>query len=250
MRLMVFGVIIGAGLVLMISGCQLPLSEWEAGSHDEEGPGVVFRFSPERKAVALTIDDGPDSETTGEILDVLERHGARATFFVIGEKIEGNEDLLGRMQGEGHEIGNHGNADRPSILLSSEDFEEDLRSMHKVLSEYGEVRWFRPGWGPYDRRMVEQASRLGYRTALGDVFPYDVFVPSTGFHERYILKHVKPGSIVIVHDGGGRGRRTAEMLDLVLPQLRDKGYEVVTLSEMAALCGEEESRTGVNTDDL
>lgn len=221
-----------------MTGCRLPLSEWEAGGDDAAGLDVVFRFSPERKAVALTIDDGPDEETTDAILDVLEKHGARATFFVIGNKVEGNEERLLRMAAEGHEVGNHGTADRPSILLSSGVFEEDLRATHEVLSEYGDVRWFRPGWGPYDKKMVEQASALGYRTALGDVFPYDVFVPSTGFQERYVMKHVEPGSIVIVHDGGGRGRRTAETLEMVLPQLAAAGYEVVTLSEMAAICAE------------
>jgi peptidoglycan/xylan/chitin deacetylase (PgdA/CDA1 family) len=211
----------------VMTGCSTTSTEEDAV------PGVVFHFETERKMVALTIDDGPDAETTGRILDVLGEHGAGATFFMIGNRVAGNESLLARVRDEGHELGNHGKADRPSILLSSGGLEEDMRGTHEILSRYGEVRWFRPGWGPYTGSMVAMAASMGYGTALGGVFPYDVFIPSSGFQEKYILDHVKPGSIILVHDGGGRGKRTAATLEAVLPQLRERGYEIVTLSELA-----------------
>jgi peptidoglycan/xylan/chitin deacetylase (PgdA/CDA1 family) len=205
---------------------------------DEPAPGVVFRFETDRKIIALTIDDGPDGKTTGRILDVLDKHESQATFFIIGDRIEGNELLLERMRDEGHELANHTKANRPTIFLSSSSLEADLERTHEMLAPYGEIRWFRPGFGAYHRSMVETAAARGYRTALGDVFPYDVFVPSSGFHQRYVLSHIKPGSIIIVHDGGGWGKRTAETLDAVLPQLREQGFVIVTLSRLAEAVNE------------
>jgi peptidoglycan/xylan/chitin deacetylase (PgdA/CDA1 family) len=201
-------------------------------------PGVVFHVETDRKMVAMTVDDGPDTKTTGRILDVLREHGAHATFFVIGKRVEGNESLLARMRDEGHELANHTSTDRPSILFSSSSLSADLKRTHELLAPYGDVRWFRPGWGAYHGAMVRAAAELGYRTALGDVFPYDVFIPSTAFQKKYVLDHVKWGSIIILHDGGGRGKRTATTLEGVLPQLQAQGYEVVTLSQLAEAGGE------------
>jgi peptidoglycan-N-acetylglucosamine deacetylase len=76
--------------------------------------------------------------------------------------------------------------------------------------------------------------RHGYRCALGSVYPFDATIPSVAWATRYILWNTQPGAIVVLHDGGSRGRRTVRILAAVLPELRRRGYRVVSLSELAA----------------
>jgi peptidoglycan/xylan/chitin deacetylase (PgdA/CDA1 family) len=196
-------------------------------------PRVSYFVPTSEPIVALTIDDGPDPESTPAILEVLERHGAHATFFVIGDRIAGNEPLLTRIRGGGHELANHSFRERASIFLSDQELARELERTHQALLPYGPVRWFRPGSGFYSDAMVSTAQAQGYRTALADVFPYDAWIPSSGFHAWYVLQTVQPGSIIVLHDSNGRGERTASTLDIVLPELTARGYRVVTLSELA-----------------
>ncbi len=196
-------------------------------------PDVTYFVETERAAVALTIDDGPDPLVTPLILDVLERHGAHATFFVISDRVPGNEALLRRMLDEGHEIANHLTREEPSILLPARRFEQELRSAHETLAEYQESRWFRPGSGVYNDEMLSMVGRYGYSTALGSVYPFDAHIPSAWFAERYVLANAGPGAIIVLHDVGARGRRTAAALDAILPKLTARGLEITTLSDLA-----------------
>jgi peptidoglycan/xylan/chitin deacetylase (PgdA/CDA1 family) len=195
-------------------------------------PQVVFFVATNTPAVALTIDDGPDCQGTPAILDALREHRARATFFVIGEHVEGNEALLSRMRSEGHELANHTFRERMSLLLPSSQLSRELSATHDLLSPFGEIRWFRPGSGLYSSSMIEVANRHGYRLVLGDVYPLDGRLPGSSLHSWYILRHTQPGSIIILHDAKGRGARTAGTLRRVLPALRSRGLQGVTVSEL------------------
>ena len=195
-------------------------------------PGCLYRVATDQPVIALTLDDGPDSITTPLILDELRRHSARATFFLIASRVAGNEELVRRIVAERHEIGNHFMYDRASIGSSPDAFAGDLERAGAILEPYGPVRWARPGSGWYSRRMVAAMTTSQYRCALGSVYPYDPAIPSTGFARQYILRNARPGAIVILHDHGARGRRTAQVLAEVLPELRRRGYRVVSLSEL------------------
>jgi peptidoglycan/xylan/chitin deacetylase (PgdA/CDA1 family) len=205
-------------------------------------PGCRYAF-PDRSAqrtplIALTIDDVPDAATTPAILDTLAANASRATFFVITSQLSATpgtpDPLLLRIRDEGHEIGNHLTTDRPSIRLDSATFARDLAEADAQLRAYGSVRWLRPGSGWYSQRMVRTLQAAGYECALGSVYPLDAGLGWAWLSERYILAHVRPGAIIILHDRGARGRRTAKVLGRVLPALRALGYRVVTLSELAA----------------
>lgn len=196
-------------------------------------PGCLFRVQTDEPVVALTIDDAPDERTTPALLEVLRRHDARATFFLIGEQVAGREQVVRRMTAEGHEIGNHFTRDRAGIGLEPEEFARDLRAAHEALSPHGSLRWARPGSGWYSREMVDAMHRLGYRCALGSVYPYDATIPSVDFASWHILRNVRPGAILVLHDRGNRGWRSARTLGRVLPALRARGYRVVTLSRLA-----------------
>ena len=182
--------------------------------------------------VALTLDDGPDRETTDEILSVLAEHGARATFFLISERVAGNESLVSRIVDAGHELGNHMTKDEPSIDLTPAEFERALREADAALSRFAPLHWMRPGSGWYDETMVSIARSHGYRIALASIYPYDATIPFPVFSTWHILRNVRPGAIIALHDGGERGRRTAAVLRDVLPALKARGYRAVTLSEL------------------
>ena len=198
-------------------------------------PRVLYSAAISERVVALTIDDAPDAESTPEILAVLERHGARATFFVIADQISGNESLLERIVSEGHELGNHMTHDEPSIELDPDDFERELLRAGEMLDRFGGTRWYRPGAGYYNDAMLDVLDRYGYRCALGSIYPVDAQLPWSGLAAWWIDARTSPGAIIILHDRGERGRRTAETLSEALPELSRKGYRVVTLSELAAL---------------
>lgn len=206
-----------------------PIIRWLARRY----PEILFYTDTEEQLVALTIDDAPHPALTPAILDVLAEHGARATFFVLGERVAGNEGILRRIAEEGHELGNHLMADSPSIRLSSEEFERQLLGTHRLLSPFGPVRWFRPGSGWFSQRMIGQLGRYGYRCALGSAYAYDCHIHSAWHASRHILLSTCPGSVIIVHDGCESRWRTVTVLQRVLPALARRGYRVVTLSELA-----------------
>lgn len=198
----------------------------------ERQPEVLFRVATTDSLVALTLDDGPHGDVTPEVLRLLREHDARATFFLTGERIKGREGITRRIVLEGHELGNHAMAMTPSILQSRERFARDLRTADSLLSEHGPVRWFRPATGFSNARIRAEADSLGYGVALGDVYPNDVHRPFPGVLARYVLRHTRPGSVIILHEGATGRNTILPVLEAVLPELNRRGYRVVTLSEL------------------
>jgi peptidoglycan/xylan/chitin deacetylase (PgdA/CDA1 family) len=206
--------------------------QWKVRRLARDHPQVLYSVETRSKSVALTIDDGPDAATTPEILRVLERNGAKATFFIIASRVPGNEALLRRMVAEKHELGNHLWRDEPSLKLSPLEFERQLVASHELLSQFATVQWFRPGSGRYDDRMLATLEKHRYRCALGSVYPFDPQVRWSWFSRRFILSNAQPGSVVILHDWGAKGRRTVKTLSRVLPALAKRGFRIVTLTEL------------------
>jgi peptidoglycan/xylan/chitin deacetylase (PgdA/CDA1 family) len=204
--------------------------EWERS----RTPEVLFYVGTRQPVVALTIDDGPSAATL-EILDVLAANDARATFFVIGEHVRDDPDLTSRMISEGHELGHHMMADEPSIDLPPEIFRERFAEMDALLEELGGSTVFRPASGWYDERMVADAASLGYRTVLGSVYAFDAQVPYPKLSRWYMRQLIRPGSVLILHDGPERGPRTAEVLRTLLPELRARGFRVVPVTDLMRL---------------
>jgi len=186
----------------------------------------------DRPVVALTIDDGPDPVSTARLLEVLEANDATATFFVIGARIPGNEAVVDAIVAAGHELGNHHWQDTPSIELDRQEFESQLLATQARLSAWQAPRWFRPASGWYHDWMLDLLEAHGYRTALGSVYPLDAQIPSVRLAAWWVGLSAGPGSIIILHDGAGRGERSARVLERVLPTLRARGIAVVGLSEL------------------
>lgn len=199
---------------------------------EKRSPEVIYSIDTQEAMVALTIDDGPDPETTVEILEVLSAHDAQATFFLLSDNISGNEELVEQILAEGHEIGNHLTSQKPSILYSKSEFESQLLQAHEALSQFAALRWFRPGSGWYNNAMLSTLAKYDYQCVLGSVYPFDAAVPSSQFASMYVLWRVKPGAIIVLHDSEGRGERTVETLNTILPELMEQGFRVTTLSEL------------------
>lgn len=204
-------------------------------------PDVLWRVSTNSKVIALTIDDGP-SEYTNEIMQILEASGATATFFIIGSQVARHEKILQDLIRNGNELGNHAMHDEPSRSLSDATLVEQIQSVEEMLQKaYTAVdmepppKYFRPGSGFFSGRMRETLGRLGYRLVLGSIYPHDPQISLWRVNASHILSMLRPGGIIVCHDRRGW---TAPMLRKVLPEIRRRGYRIVTLTQLL-----KESRT-------
>ena len=223
-------------LILCISALTLFFQpRWILTIAESVIPGVVYFAKTEQLLIAITIDDAPNYTTTPLILDAFKKYEVPATFFIISSQILGNEKIVEKIVSDGHELGNHMTEDQPSIKLSPEEFERDLLKAHSIISKFGKLRWLRPASGWYNSAMVNIAQKHNYRVALGSIFPYDTNIKSSWFATNFILFNVRPGSIIILHDGNSRGERTASTLEKILPELKKRGYKFVTLSKLFQL---------------
>jgi peptidoglycan/xylan/chitin deacetylase (PgdA/CDA1 family) len=124
--------------------------------------------------------------------------------------------------------------DRPSKDLPVAVFDEDFDAMALRLERLGGGKLFRPASGWYDEHMIKAAAARGYQTVLGSIYPFDAQIPSPAFSSWYVLQNLAPGAILVLHDGEERGIRTAEALRSLLPEVRRRGYRVVTVSSLLA----------------
>lgn len=223
-----------AGALLIAAAAPAGERDKTLGLFGDRHPEVLYSVETDEPVIALTIDDAPDANTTPALLEVLAEHDAHATFFLISERVAGNEDLVRSILAAGHEIGNHMTQDEPSVELPPEVFERKLLDAHAVLSQFRAPRWFRPGSGWYDDIMLDILRRHGYQCVLGTIYPLDAHIGWVWLAKQMILAMAAPGRIIILHDGSKRGQRTARTLREVLPVLNEQGYRVVSVSELAS----------------
>lgn len=181
-----------------------------------------------QKRVALTFDDGPHSIYTKQLLDGLVERDVHVTFFVIGKNIPGNEELIARMQKEGHLIGNH-TYDHVKICdLSSEEACEQVEKTSELVREItGEdTEFVRPPFGAWNKSM-ECSFRM--IPVLWDVDPLDWTTKNKALIEERVLTDVSSGDIILMHDYYESSVEAA--LELV-DELQAQGYEFVTVDEL------------------
>ena len=227
-------------LVLALVGALVGCSHqaeprWLVRALPGDYPNVVYFVPTDEKAIALTIDDGLDPVTTPAILDVLKAHGVTATFFIISSSITGNETLLERLLEEGHELGHHMTEDVVTVRLSEEELTRRFNEAADALETHAPITWFRAGSGRYNEQVLSLTEERGYRIAMASVAPLDTLIRSPASMSRYINWMVKPGSVVVLHDGGDRGRRTVDTLERILPSLEERGFLVTSLTQLDGL---------------
>lgn len=202
------------------------------------------------KVVALTIDDGPHYKTTPEILAVLKEKHVRATFFVLGENVERSQELLNQEVTDGHEIGNHAYSHKPLTKMTKNQIKEELTKTENLITKVASKPvLFRPPGGTYNKVVLQTAQDTGYTTVLWSIDPHDWDHPSVKQVVAQVINNVKPGSIVLLHDGQ-YPLPTSKAISVIIDTLKNQGYEFVTVSELLQYYEIRPTYTAHNTWDL
>ncbi len=195
------------------------------------GPGLP-PIDPSRPVVALTFDDGPCSGVTSSILDTLLKHQVVATFFVVGDRLKGHEHLLDRMAKEGHEIGNHGYSHKKLTSLPQDELTRQVEATQSAVSNASGYtpQLLRPAYGLHDDA-VRQGANMPL--VLWSLDPRDWQLKDAEKVCQAILDKVKDGDIVLMHD---IHKSTAVALELLIPQLLNRSFQFVTVSQAFQAC--------------
>lgn len=199
----------------------------------------VWRGPSHRQAIALTFDDGP-SEATPELLDVLAQYGARATFFQIGAHARRLPHVSRAVAAAGHEIGNHTDSHKALYFKSAAVIEREIRLAQQALTEAAGVapRLFRAPFGARWFGLRAAQARHGLTGVMWTTIASDWRLPAAGVAAK-LRAGTRPGAILCLHDGRGLTpnpdiRSTLGALRELLPEWRNQGYELVTVSELLA----------------
>lgn len=192
------------------------------------------------RRVALTFDDGPDPEVTPGVLDALARHGARATFFAIGRKVEAHPEIARRVIAEGHELGNHSwkHSRWQSFATPSDQAAEISRAERALvpIRGNGSAPLYRPPHGVKSPPFVMAAHEKRLKIVAWSLHSRDTYAVDPSAVAARVLRRVRPGDIVLLHDGHdvpGRHRAAcAGAVPLILSGLRERKLECVTVSEL------------------
>ena len=182
----------------------------------------------EGAVVYLTFDDGPHPVYTPQVLDVLARHGARATFFVLGSLVEAHPDIIDRIVAEGHTTANHTWNHEALGGLPRAAFDETVSRTQAVLADRA-TPCLRPPYASVDAYTSEWASSHGLSLMMWTVDPGDWRRPPAAEIADHIVQRAKAGAVVLLHDGGGNRTRTVQGLDMALERLagQDLRFEPV-----------------------
>ena len=169
------------------------------------------------KVIFLSFDDGPEPTWTPEILKILAKHGAKATFFELGKMIWAHPGLRERVLAGGNTIGNH-SISHPRLTKVS------AARRHHEIFDGPKSRCFRPPYGASNSKVRADIKAAGMIQVLWDVDPRDWARPGTSAIAHRILYHAQRRKIVLMHDGGGNRSQTVAALDKMLPILKAQGY--------------------------
>lgn len=193
-------------------------------THDESG----------RPLVAISFDDGPWPKSTEQILKMNEELQVPLTFFVIGKHVEQWGSLLKAEHAAGAEIGSH-TWSHPAHQMSAEAARQEIKKTDAAIEALGlpKPRLFRPPSGMLHTGTADAARADGEYITLWNVDPLDWKTPVTSDQivER-VLKQVKPGSIILMHDGGGRRQASVNAFPRIVKALREKGYQFVPVADI------------------
>lgn len=200
----------------------------------------IVRFPTDQRLVALTYDDGPNPPYTEELLDVLAKHGVKATFFMIGNRMERHPETVHRVIAEGHQIGNHTYTHPLLGLLPPIAVKRQIERTDTLLQRFNITGQtvFR---APMLTRFLPVAwvlSKSDRPHISGDVWSWDWTTQNPDRITARVLRETKPGSIVILHDGKAENRNanrsgTVAATDRIISALKQAGYRFVRVSDVS-----------------
>jgi peptidoglycan-N-acetylmuramic acid deacetylase len=197
---------------------------------------AVYLGDTSQKVIYLTFDAGYENGCTAQILDTLKAHNAPAAFFLVGNYMEKNADLVRRMVNDGHIVGNHTMHHYDMSKLSSmEVFSKELTQLEDLfLQVTGKElpKYYRPPQGNYSEENLKMAQQLGYRTVFWSLAYVDWLQdeqPSSGFAFQKLLPRTHDGAIVLLHS---TSTTNAQILDSLLSKWEEAGYRFASLEEL------------------
>ena len=196
------------------------------------------KIDPSKPMIALTFDDGPNASVTNRILDVLERNGARATFFMVGNRVTGKANIASvkRMVDTGSQVGNHTFEHKTLTKLSTDAIKSQLSQANSSVAAAGGVSpvVMRPPGGAKNDKVLSAAGSLGMSSVMWNIDTLDWKTKDKQKTIDAVLNHVKDGDIVLMHDLYGA---TADAVEVIVPALIARGYQLVTVSELSSYRG-------------
>src|SRR5437016_13183223 len=225
-----------ASVIVVGAGADPTPATRDAGKKTQaaaEDPSITFNsVHVDGPYIPMTFDDGPSATLTSKLLDLLAAHHIKATFFVIGENVAENPEIVARAAREGHEIANHSWSHPNFGKMSDESVRRQLQQTDDAIkSATGKgPTLLRPPYGSItarEKRWIHD--EFGYDIILWDVDPYDWKRPGPAVVRARILKETQPGSIVLSHD---IHPGTIEAMPSTLDALAAKGFKFVTVSEV------------------
>jgi peptidoglycan/xylan/chitin deacetylase (PgdA/CDA1 family) len=190
----------------------------------------IVPVDPEKPMIALTFDDGPSLHTE-RLLDMFKEHGARGTFFVVGNLIDSRHETVKRIYTEGHEIGNHSWSHRQLTKLDIQDMTDQIMmTKAKIFELTGfDCKIVRPPYGSYDDEVKDVAKDLGVIFVNWSIDTLDWKTKDADAVYNEIVGKVKDGDIVLCHD---LHKTTVDAMEKVIPKLIEDGYQLVTVSQI------------------
>jgi peptidoglycan-N-acetylglucosamine deacetylase len=199
-------------------------------------PRVVFSAPTRQKLVALTYDDGPHPVFTPQIVKTLTKYHVRATFFMVGKRMEEHPDIVRQVLSGGNVIGNHTYTHPHDIALDTDaQVIRELDKCEEVIERLTGKRamLFRPPLGLSDAAVLQVAGEEGYRTILWTVSADHHDAPTPQAMAKRVLRRIRPGAIILAHDGSYPMRwKDVAATPLIIEGLRKKGYKFVTVPEL------------------
>ena len=197
---------------------------------------VYCRSSRETKQIALTFDDGPHPRYTEEILNILSEYNVKATFFIIGVNAENYPDDLKKIYESGCEIGNHTYSHARLDNISPEHIKSEIDKCENVIytvtGKHTSV--LRPPHGFVSENFAKVTSTMGYDVVLWSIDTRDWSLTPSNTIYTTVMKNLKGGDIILMHDYVSGGNTTCDALRKIIPELLSQGYEFVTISELIA----------------
>lgn len=214
------------GLALAVAAAAGVMYEASAGHKG------IREVKTEQRVVALTFDDGPDEHTTEQLLKVLKEHNAKATFFVMGRRAEELPDQLAQIARDGHEIGSHGFSHKWLTKLSEQEVADEIaQSEAVIMTAAPKPVLFRPPGAYYNDKILAELKARGYLMIMWSIDTRDWARPGAGEVVSNVVTKVKPGSIVLMHDGS-YAPGTPNAVAAILERLAKENYRFVTVSEL------------------
>ena len=186
---------------------------------------------PSGKVIYLTFDDGPTAAHTKKVLDLLDEHDAKATFFQLGEKATARPDLTRAVVARGHALGNHSWNHRDLRTLGRRKVNHQITRTSAALGRITgrPITCIRPPYGAKNARVKSAIRSKKLAMKLWDIDPRDWKRPGAAAIARRVVSHAHSGAVSLMHDGGGNRSQSVKALERILEALGKKGYRFESL---------------------